>query len=123
MPLVIIVDDDLYVRASLENLLASVGYSTIAFPSAEAFLAVRLGLCGDCLVLDVEMKGMSGLVLQQELMTLTDHTPTIFLSAHCDDKTRAQALRNGALAFVNKPFEEQELLSAIELAVSVGKPF
>lgn len=117
MRLVVIVDDDLYVRASLENLLVSAGYSTVAFPSAAAFLAARLNLCGDCLILDVGMKGMNGLELQQELTFLADRTPVIFLSAHNDDKTRAQARRGGALAFVGKPFAEQELLSAIERAV------
>jgi FixJ family two-component response regulator len=115
--LVIIVDDDAYVRSSLENLLASVGYATASAHSAEAFLASEYVLAGDCLILDVRMKGMTGLELQQELNSLGSRTPVIFLTGHCDDDTRKRALKGGAWAFMGKPFEEKELLEAIETAL------
>lgn len=116
MALIIIVDDDVRVRASLENLLASVGYTTVSIPSAEAFLEGGHTSHGDCVILDVRMKGMTGLELQQRLKDQGYRTPIIFLTAHCDDDTRMRALRGGAFAFFGKPFDEEELLDAIAAA-------
>jgi FixJ family two-component response regulator len=117
MALIIVVDDDHHVRASLENLLASAGYETRAFPSAEALLDSTPLAAGDCAILDVRMKGMSGLDLQLSLKTRGWTTPIIFLTAHCDDDTRGRAMRGGAFAFLCKPFDEDELLGFIEAAV------
>ncbi|MFM0235988.1 response regulator transcription factor [Paraburkholderia sediminicola] len=122
MALILIVDDDQYVRASLENLLESVGYSTQSAPSAEAFLASYQVDRGDCLILDVRMKMMTGLELQRKLNAMGRRTPIIFLTAHCDDDTRERALRGGASAFLCKPFKEDELLAAIDRAVSGNLP-
>jgi FixJ family two-component response regulator len=118
MALVIIVDDDSHVRASLENLLASVGYTTASFASGEALLDDGAWGHADCLLLDIRMKGMSGLELQMQLLMRNCKTPVIFLTAHYDDETRTRALSAGAFGFIAKPFDEDVLLSTIDGAVA-----
>jgi FixJ family two-component response regulator len=119
--LILIVDDDDYVRSSLENFLASAGYTAIGIASAEAYLESGLLNSGGCLILDVQMKGMTGLDLQQRLNSMGDRTPIIFLTAHYDNATRERARRGGAFAFLGKPFEEDELLAAIVHALSAKR--
>ena len=113
-PLITIVDDDDSMRASLDNLLRSVGFRAQAFPSAESFLHATSGLDTACLILDVRMPGMSGLELQQQLTASRSRVPIIFVTSHIDDHVRTRALDAGAVAFLYKPFREEELLDAIE---------
>ena len=119
--LILIIDDDSYVRSSLENLLASVGYETAGFDSAEALLETNPIATGDCAILDVRMKDMTGLGLQQALCAQAWTTPIIFLTAYCDEETRARAMKGGAFAFLCKPFDEEELLGSIEAAVALAR--
>jgi FixJ family two-component response regulator len=117
IPLISIVDDDDALRTSLENLIRSVGLRTQGFTSAEAFLSSNHVPETRCLVLDVRMAGMSGLELQRQMAAAKSPIPIIFITAHEDDAQRTRALEAGALAFLHKPFYEEELLNAIEAAL------
>jgi len=118
-PLVSIVDDDESVRESLRGLIRSIGLRVETFASAEAFAnAEQLGNT-DCLILDVRMPGMSGLELQRELAASKRDIPIIFITAHgSDEDVRARALRDGAVAYLSKPFSEDALLEAVSAALS-----
>jgi FixJ family two-component response regulator len=118
IPLISIIDDDDALRSSLENLIRSVGWQAQAFSSAEAFLRSNQMHETCCLILDVRMPGMSGLELQRHLVVANSHTPIIFITAHEDDDRRRQALEAGAVAFLHKPFYEDELLNAINAALN-----
>jgi FixJ family two-component response regulator len=113
-----IVDDDESVREALWGLVRSVGYTVSTFASAEEFVnSDQLGKA-DCLILDVAMPGMGGIELQRRLVADHSPVPVIFITAHEDEGIRAQALRNGAEAFLIKPFSEDALLDAIQGALS-----
>ena len=116
-PLISIVDDDDAHRRSLENLIRSVGLRAQCFPSAEAFLSSNDARETRCLILDVRMPGMGGPELQRQLAAAHSPTRIIFVTAHEDDAQRAQALEAGAVAFLQKPFYEEELLHAINAAL------
>jgi FixJ family two-component response regulator len=119
IPVISIVDDDESVREAIESLLKSVGYIAKVFPSAGDFL--RSGQLDDtgCLILDVQMPGMSGLELQSRLMASKSPVPIIFISAHADAEARARALEAGAVGFLQKPFSEDALLNAIKSSVAI----
>ena len=117
IPLISIIDDDDALRSSLENLTRSVGLRAQGFSSAEAFLSSNQVHETRCLVLDVRMPGMSGPELQRQMAVANSHIPIIFITAHADDAQRTQALEAGAVAFLHKPFYEEELLNAIEAAL------
>jgi FixJ family two-component response regulator len=117
IPLISIVDDDDSLRGSLENLIRSAGFRAQGFSSAEAFLGSNKMQEAACLILDVRMPGMSGFDLQRQLAAVASHLPIIFISAHADDDPQAQALAAGAVAFLYKPFYEEELLNAINAAL------
>jgi FixJ family two-component response regulator len=112
-PLISIVDDDESMRASLDNLVRSVGLRAQAFSSAESFLASP-GVETACLILDVRMQGMSGLDLQRQLAASAVRVPIIFVTSHIDEHVRTRALEAGAVAFLYKPFREEDLLDAID---------
>jgi len=117
---VAIVDDDGSVRGALLGLMRSAGFAARAFPSAEAFLASdALGEIG-CLVADIRMPGMSGLELQGELRARSAGIPVVFITAHGDAEARRRALRAGAIRFLQKPFDDEELLEGIREAVGIG---
>ena len=117
IPLISIIDDDDALRSSLENLIRSVGLRAQGFSSAKAFLSSNHVHETRCLVLDVRMPGMSGLELQRQMVLANSHMPAIFITAHEDDAQRTQALEAGAVAFLHKPFYEEELLDAIDAAL------
>ena len=117
IPLISIIDDDGALRSSLENLIRSVGLRAQGFSSAEAFLRSKQLHETGCLILDVRMPGMSGLELQRQMAMANSHMPIIFMTAHEDDDRRRQALEAGAVAFLHKPFYEEELLNAIDAAL------
>ena len=117
IPLISIVDDDDAHRSSLENLIRSVGLRAQGFSSAEAFLSSTHAHDTRCLVLDVRMPGMSGPELQRQMAVANSRIPIIFITAHEDDSQRSQALEAGAVAFLHKPFYEEELLNAIDAAL------
>jgi FixJ family two-component response regulator len=115
--LISIVDDDDSLRGSLENLIRSAGFRAQGFSSAEAFLGSNKMQEAACLILDVRMPGMSGFELQRQLAAAGSHLPIIFISAHADDDPKTKALEAGAVAFLYKPFYEEELLNAIDAAL------
>lgn len=113
---IFIVDDDGAVRDSLALLLSLKGFATRTFDRAEAFLAAaEPGLSG-CALIDLRMPGMSGLGLQRELADRGIELPLIFITAHGDVTATRQALKGGAVDFIEKPIDDAELLAAIEAA-------
>jgi FixJ family two-component response regulator len=118
IPIISIVDDDESVRESLQSLLRSAGFAAVVFASAEEFLNSEHLHHTDCLILDIRMPGMSGLELQRQMAASGNKTPVIFITAHGDQETRTQALKNGAVEYLLKPFSEDSLLNAIGMARS-----
>ena len=116
-PLIAVVDDDQSVREALENLISSVGFEVKLFASAEAFLDSDTPLQTDCAVLDLCLPRITGLELQRRLVADEQSIPVIIITAQGDDKARAEADAAGAIAFLKKPFKEQVLLAAIDLAL------
>jgi len=108
-----IVDDDEPVREAVSSLLRSAGYRCALFQSAESFLDSPDLAETNCALLDVRMPGLSGLELQIRLRQLSQAIPIIFVTAHPDDAVRADALREGAIAFLRKPFSADALLAAV----------
>jgi FixJ family two-component response regulator len=117
-PIIAIVDDDDSLRNSLNNLIRSVGFRAQGFPSAEGFLNAPELHKTACLILDVRMPGMSGLDLQSRLVAANSKIPIIFITSHGDGDARARALEAGAVDFLYKPFREEALLKAIDLALN-----
>ena len=117
---VAIVDDDAELRRSLELLLRSAGLDVSAFRSAQEYLDRPPARPVDCIVLDLELPGPSGLDLQKELAT-TEGPPIVFLSGTADVAQSVRAMRGGAVDFLTKPFEPSELLGALGRAVARGR--
>jgi FixJ family two-component response regulator len=111
------VDDDEAMRQALEMLLESAGFEVEVFASAQQLLSSNRLSEVECLIADVRMPGMTGLQLQRELAATGARIPIVFITAHGDDRARAQALRGGAAAFLLKPFSEQALLDAVQAAL------
>ena len=117
IPIVFIVDDDESVRKSVQRLLKSVNIQVKAFSSANEFLKHGLSQNPACLILDVRMPGLSGLELQKVLLK-SNHSPSIvFISGHGNIPMSVQALKAGAVDFLEKPFDDQDLLDAVNLAI------
>jgi len=118
--MVAVVEDDESYRAALQRLLKSAGLSVLAFASAEDFLNSGQQRETGCLIADIRMPGMSGLDLQARLSTEQCPIPTIFITAHGDEKMRLQAMRGGAVKFLAKPFDGAILLEAVFVALDSG---
>ena len=116
--LVFVVDDDASLRASLQDLLESVGLRVAACASAQEFLRHPRPEGPSCLVLDVRLPGLSGLELQQRLAAGDLAIPIIFITGHGDIPMSVQAMKAGAVDFLPKPFRDQELLDAIHQALA-----
>jgi FixJ family two-component response regulator len=114
---VYIVDDDESILRSLHGLIESEGLSAATFPSAQAFLAAHRPDAPGCLVLDVELPGLSGLELQRQLADTSTAVPIIFLTGRGDIPMSVRAMKDGAVEFLTKPFEAHTLLSAIRHAI------
>lgn len=115
-----IVDDDESVRDAIKSLLRSVGLRADVFASAEEFLKSDALENTACLILDVRMRGMSGLELQQQLAKANYKIPLIFITAHASDReARTRALQAGAIDVLYKPFKEEILLKHVYAALSV----
>ena len=117
-PVVFIVDDDEGIREATRSLLASVGLRVETFTTAQEFLASRQPDAPACLVLDVRLPGLSGLDLQHELIQAGIPIPVIFITGHGDVPTSVQAMKAGAVEFLTKPFQDQQLLDAIHRAIA-----
>ena len=116
-PMVFIVDDDPSVRKSLVRLIKSVGLTVQDFSSAQDFLDSQQDKGPSCLVLDVRMPGLSGLDLQEELKNRQRLLPIIFITGHGDVPMSVRAMKAGAADFIEKPFNDQELVDAIHKAL------
>jgi FixJ family two-component response regulator len=116
-PVVFVVDDDASMRGALENLIGSVGLDVQPFASPQEFLQSTRPDAPGCLVLDVRLPGMSGLAFQQELSRLGIALPVIFITGHADVPMSVRAMKAGALEFLTKPFQHQDLLDAIHAAI------
>ena len=115
--LVAIVDDDDLMRSALQGLLKVAGLPARAFTSAEEFLESGQQRQTACLIADICMPGISGLELQAKLNAENCRIPTIFITAHGDEKMRMQALRAGAVEFLAKPFDDEALLESVRAAL------
>jgi FixJ family two-component response regulator/putative methionine-R-sulfoxide reductase with GAF domain len=114
---VFILDDDASVRESLRSLLTSVGLYAEVFPSTEEFTRFSRPEIASCLVLDVRLPGMSGLEFQGELAQAGIDVPIVFITAHANVSSTLRAFRAGAVEFLSKPFQKEELLAAIHKAL------
>lgn len=113
-----VVDDDEMLRESLPDLLREFGFAARAFSSGQEFLSSEYLDETDCLILDVAMPGMSGLDVQKELKRRGQPIPIIFITGQKDDDIRKQALKQGAVKFLYKPFSDSALLDAVNEALS-----
>lgn len=122
MPVIHVVDDEAPFRRSLLFLLESVGWQAVGHESAEAFLAAAPAFpaAGGCIVLDIRMPRLSGLELQRRLVAAGSMFPVIFMTGHGDVELAVQAMKDGALDFLQKPFKDQLFLDAVERAVQVS---
>ena len=115
-PVVYVIDDDSSIRGALSNLIRSVGLQAEVFASTSDFLKTKRpdGPC--CLVLDVRLPGASGLDFQAELTKSNNDIPIIFITGHGDIPMTVKAMKAGAIEFLTKPFRDQDLLDAIQVA-------
>ena len=112
-----IIDDDDLMRSALQGLLKAAGLPARSFASAEEFLESGQQHDTACLIADIRMPGMSGLDLQATLNAQQIRIPTIFITAHGDERLRMQALRSGAVEFLAKPFDDALLLETVQAAL------
>ncbi|MEA2719572.1 MAG: hypothetical protein QOJ39_1436 [Candidatus Eremiobacteraeota bacterium] len=117
MPLIAVVDDDEDVRSAIYAVLRSDGFLPLAFASAQEFLRCGKRSETACLIVDLEMPGMSGLDLQAGLARDGQRIPIIFVTAYGTERTRTRAMDAGALDFLEKPFEDDVLLERVRAAV------
>jgi FixJ family two-component response regulator len=115
---IIVVDDDESVRKALRGLLKVHGYRVITFESAEDFLGSGWLRTAGCVVLDMRLPGMSGLDLYEKLASIRTGYPVIFMTAHDTPQWKAQVEKTDAVAYLRKPFDQQSLLDAVDLAAS-----
>ena len=116
-PVVLVVDDDPSVRSSLKFLLSSVGLQVESFDSAETFLQRKPPDAPSCLVLDVRLRGLSGLDFQRELTARNIRIPIVFVTGHGDIPMSVRAMKAGAIEFLTKPYRDQDLLDAVRIAL------
>jgi FixJ family two-component response regulator len=112
--LVYVIDDDTFVRAALDDLLASVGIRVLTFGSTTAFLAHGTEDAPGCLVLDVRMPGQSGIEFHRRMAEHGIALPVVFITGHGDIPMGVEAIKHGAIEFLTKPFNDQTLLDAIQ---------
>ena len=116
-PIVFVVDDDVSVRESLELLIRYAGWRAETFDSAEDFLARPRAIAPSCLVLDVRLRGLSGLDFQRELAARNIRIPIVFVTGHGDIPMSVRAMKAGAIEFLTKPYRDQDLLDAVRIAL------
>jgi FixJ family two-component response regulator len=117
IPVISIIDDDESIRAGLNNLVRSLGYAVHAFASAEAFLQSAQLHSTSCVIADVRMPERSGVELQSHLRSQGNQVPFIFITAVPEESIRRQALSEGAICFMTKPFDESTLITCLDTAV------
>jgi two-component system, LuxR family, response regulator FixJ len=115
-----VVDDDAAVRLSLERLLGSMGFATVSYTTSDAFLHEAPRLVGGCVLLDLKMPGISGLEVQVRLKAVGFALPIIVITGHGDVQTAVRAMRAGAFDFLEKPYEDEVLVRAIDAAFATA---
>lgn len=120
-PVIFVIDDDRSVRDALDSLLRAVGFDVWTFASPDEFLRADRTAREACLVLDVQMPGISGVEFQQQLAEAGSGLPVIFITAHGDIPMSVRAMKAGALEFLTKPFDDQQLLDAIAEALATDR--
>src|SRR6516165_4213835 len=120
-PMISIIDDDDSVREATKGLVRSLGYGVATFASAEGFLQSNQINDTECVISDVQMPGLSGVELQSQLIADGNRTPIIFLTASLEERTRARALKAGAIGVLSKPFNEERLIEYIHTALAASK--
>jgi FixJ family two-component response regulator len=121
VPMISIVDDDRSLREATKGLVRSFGYGADTFASAEEFLQSERVNDTSCLILDVNMPGLSGIELQNQLIARGNRMPIIFITAVLEESTRAKALKAGAVGFLSKPFREEWLIDRLDVALNREK--
>lgn len=116
-PTVLIIDDDAGMRSAMQRLLKTVGLHSESFATPQDFLRHKLPDGSSCLVLDVRLPGMSGLDVQSKLIQSGIQIPIIFITGHGDIPMSVRAMKSGAVEFLTKPFRDQDLIDAIQLAL------
>jgi FixJ family two-component response regulator len=116
-PMVYVIDDDESIRHSLSDLLHSVGIKVLAFESPDGFFGLSMPDVPSCLILDVRLRGMSGITLQHERFREKIGLPIIFLTGHADVAMSVRAMKAGAFDFITKPYHAQDLLDSISAAL------
>ena len=116
-PIVFVIDDDGSIRAAVSSLIRSVGLRVEVFASVSEFLAHKHSSTTSCLILDVRLPGVSGLEFQSELAKANAEIPIIFITGHGDIPMTVKAMKAGAVEFLTKPFRDQDLLDAIQIAL------
>lgn len=119
-PIVFVVDDDSRIREALSSLIAALGLRVATFGSGAEFLEAEKPDSPACLVLDLQLPGISGLELQQQLVD-QDAPPIVFISGHGDVPSSVRAMKAGAIEFLQKPFREEDLLKAIQAAIELDR--
>jgi two-component system response regulator FixJ len=121
-PVVHVIDDDEAVRDSLQFLLSAAGFETHIYESAESFLSVPPQSRTGCVITDVRMPGMTGIELLQKLKSLAPFLPVVIITGHGDIPLAVNAMKNGAVDFVEKPFDDEVLLASVRNALSRMAP-
>jgi FixJ family two-component response regulator len=116
-PTIFVIDDDTSIRRALSYLLQSVGYNVETYSSAEEFLRREHYDGVGCIILDVRMPGLSGMDLQEKLMRSDYRMPIIFLTGHGELSMGVQAMKKGAIDFLTKPCDDEQLLEAVHSAI------
>lgn len=116
-PVVFIVDDDASMRGAVSSLIRSIGLRVEAFASAPEFFSAKRPDAACCLILDVRLPGVSGLDFQAELTKAKIQIPIIFITGHGDIPMSVKAMKAGAVEFLTKPFRDQDLLDAVQVAL------
>lgn len=120
-PSVSIVDDDVWARVGIGEFVESLGYKAWTFESGRDFLESDCVANSSCVIVDLQMPGMSGLELQRQLRVLGHYTPIIFVTAFPSEAYHAQALNVGALGFLTKPVDERSLIECLSRAIGISR--
>ena len=116
-PAIFFIDDDPRMRRAISRLLSTYGYNAKAYASAKEFLAEKIPPGPACLILDLRMPDISGLDVQQVLAQGDNCLPIIFVSGHADVTSSVRAMKSGAIDFLTKPFDDTQLISAVQIAI------
>ena len=120
-PVVYIIDDDRSVRQAISLFLSSAGYNVLSFSSSEEFLEQEPGEETGCIILDVNLAGKTGLELQDELIGLDYNLPIIFITGRGNVRMSVATMKKGAVNFLEKPFNDEELLKSVDDAVQLSR--